>query len=176
MFQAPPSGLSCRLWLRLTLGYHNLMLSAFHRLHASRQDDDNSFVATADDLTTPAALVSLVDGLDSVANNDSDLYRKTLRVKSTKAYQWLLDEASLYHVLICTLTNRTLERVLFTFLKWQRDEQWLEVGKSPLILMANPTTSPAVHALKRLFNLMKKGECADDGFVLEQLLQGPAPC
>ena len=99
------------------MGYHNIMLKAFGGMHSSGQ----SMLSTLDEMSTPTALVNLVDGLDSVADGDTDLYHKTLRIKSTKAYQWLLNEGSLYNTFMSVLTNQTLERVLHTFLKWQRD-------------------------------------------------------
>ena len=154
--------------LRLTMGYHNIMLKAFGGMHSSGQ----AFFSTLDEMSTPTALVNLVDGLDSVADGDPDLYHKTLRIKSSKAYQWLLNEASLYNTFISVLTNQTLERVLHTFLKWQREDQFLKVGKSPLILMSNMFESPAVYALRRLYVLQCLGECTDDGFPMQELLQG----
>ena len=62
------------------------------------------------------------------------------------------------------------------FLKWQRDDQFLKVGKSPLILMANMFESPAVYALRRLCALQYFGECDEDGFSMQVLLQGLLVC
>ena len=144
------------------------MLHAFGGMHAKGELP----TLAPDDLMAETALVTLVDGLESAADQDPDLYRKTLRIKSSRAYNWLLNESTVYSLLICNLTNQFLERVMFTLMRWQRDETWLTVGEAPIILMSNPETSPAVTAVKQLFALMNFDQVGESGLVLEELLQG----
>lgn len=102
---------------------------------------------------------------------DGDSYQNALRIKSFKAYEWLLREASVYHLLICTLANQALEHVMYTFMKWQRDDYWLRPGQSPLILMANMKLSPATNACHDVHCLMTKCQCSNGG-ELTQVLEG----
>ncbi len=154
--------------LRLVTGYHNILLRAFCGMH----DAGHAPLVTGEEMAEELALVSLVDGLESVADPGDDMYRKALRIKSTKTYEWLLCEATTYHLLICTLTNQTLEHIMFTFMQWQRDDIWLIPNKSPVVLMSNPSTSPASSAIASLFALMTMGHCNDVGFPLSAMLQG----
>ena len=149
-------------YLRLVTGYHNILLRAFCGMH----DAGHAPMVTGDEMAEELSLVHLVDGLESVADPGEDMYRKALRIKSTKTYEWLLCEATTYHLLICTLTNQALERIMFTFMQRQRDDTWLIPNKSPVVVMSNPSTSPASSAINALFGLMNLGHCNDGCFPL----------
>ena len=157
------------LTLRLAIGYHNIMLRAFSGMH----DAGQAPLMSMDEMTQELALVTLVDGMAATADlTGEDLYRKALRVKSTKTYEWLLCQGTVHHLLVCTLVNRALERVMYAFMRWQRDEYWLRTTDSPIILMSNPSTSPAMGAIQQIFALMTNEHCLEDGFHLQHLLEG----
>ena len=50
-------------------------------------------------------------------SDSTDFYRKVLRVKAFKAFQFLRNEHSLFQSLLCTIVMGKFERVMYTFMK-----------------------------------------------------------
>ena len=106
---------------------------------------------------------------------DSDRYRKTLRIKSYKAFEWLQSERTTYDLLTACLISQALELIMWTFMQWQRDEVWLSLETAPLVQMASAIKSPAVRAINGLSNMMKTDEFSTpftDGIDVQVLAEG----
>ena len=154
--------------LRLTLGYHGLFRIAFCDMHKSATGSiTDIFCQGALETTELVPATALVDDV-----TEPEAYKKALRIKSYKTYEWLCKEATVFHLLICAVTNSALEHIMHTFMLWQRDEFWLVPGKSPLILMANSSLSPATKACSEIHGLMTRTQCPDSHGSLEALAQG----
>lgn len=151
------------------MGYHGLMRIAFCGMHKQPGESINQVFSQGQVETTellPAT--SLVGDV-----SEPELYQKVLRIKSFKTYEWLCNEASVFHLLVCALTNSALEHIMHTFMLWQRDDFWLVEGKSPLILMSNTALSPAINACSEISLLMTQNLCSVDIPVpLPTLLKG----
>ena len=99
----------------------------------------------------------LIPALELVGDQtEQEFYRKQLRIKSFKAYEWLENEKTVYNLASCVLATRMLERVMHQFMRWQSEETWITL-EAPLIRMANMTTSPAAQAVLELGRMMQDG-------------------
>ena len=151
------------------MGYHGLMRIAFCGMHKQPASSIGQvFYQGQVETTELLPATALVDDI-----TEPELYQKALRIKSFKTYQWLCQEASVFHLLVCAITNSALEHIMHTFMLWQRDDFWLVEGKSPLILMANIALSPATRACKQLHLLMTQDLCSIDTlFPLDAIVKG----
>lgn len=89
-------------------------------------------------------------------SDSTDFYRKVLRVKAFKAFQFLRNEHSLFQSLLCTIVMGKFERVMYTFMKWQRDDFEL-TEFPPLVRMLYPEDSPITQALASIKQLLTFG-------------------
>ena len=144
-------GAACRYFL-MVCGFHNLMLKAFLGMHSV--PSGATTLATLEEGRSEAAeMISAVQLVSDTTDNDS--YRKALRIKSYKAFEWLRSEFTVFSLLTCTLVSQALEQVMWTFMSWQRRETWLSLEEAPLIQMASPSRSPAIRALRELSDMMR---------------------
>lgn len=121
----------------------------------SLQRDGSSYIPTYESATAQEEVREVVSvGTHMESALDSETYHKELRIKSLKAYEWLNNASTPHELLISVLTHSVLERIMYTFLKWQTDEVWLQRGLSPIVLMASFDKSPVVKALTNLASLM----------------------
>lgn len=159
-------GAACRYFL-LTCGYRNLFFTAFNTMHSGGLSAD----LLADGKLEATEMVPATDLVSDASEQGA--YRKVLRIKSFKAFEWLKSERTVYDLLTCTLVNQVLEKIMWTFMAWQRDEACLALETAPLIQMANSKKSPAVRAMVELSNIMKSASL--DGLGLDASLQAQ-PC
>lgn len=97
-------------------------------------------------------LISAIELIED--QTEPEKFQKTLRIKSFKAFEWLQAERTVYDLLTCILATQMLEKVMFTFFKWHKQEAWLTLETAPLVRMANMNTSPAVEAVREIANMM----------------------
>lgn len=108
--------------------------------------------APADDET-----LALSDYAAAAAMNSTDLFIKTMRVKANKAYRWLATPGAPHQALLCVAISRVFEAVLFKFMSWQQSDAHLRHDVTPVSEMANPASSPALHAISQVCFLMDTG-------------------
>ena len=109
----------------------------------------------------------------SLLQDDPGLYRKALRVKSLKTYEWLVAEASVYHLFITCLVVAAPERCMFKFMLWQETDQCFVVdGTTPMIQMANMDSSPSACAVRHLAHILTDGVIGEYRVQYEEFAQG----
>ena len=87
----------------------------------------------------------------------TELHRKTMGIRAYKAFTWLGADNTRVNLLITTACLAPLERIMFTFLGWQRDNLFLMDVPSPIAIMSTPS-SPARQAVTALYSLMAEGK------------------
>ena len=131
---------------------------------------DDAFASARDESSELVAAIELIED-----TTEPDKFKKTLRIKSFKAFEWLEEDRTTYYLLTSVLATQMLERVMWTFFHWQKTDSWLKLESAPLIQMANMKTSPAVAALADIGKLMatRSVEVPAAGMVnLDDLLAG----
>ena len=105
------------------------------------------------------ANMSASDFLQSsvLPTSSHDLHVRAMRIKALKTFQWLARPESIYELLLTCATVQPLERIMWTFLKWQSEGELLDERSSPLARMTS-NDSPARLAVDRLLRLMTTGE------------------
>lgn len=154
-------GTACR-YFTLTCGYHNLMYRAFVDMH--KGSSENLECGKQESTEMVQAVEMIADAADQ------QNYRKALRIKSFKAFEWLQSEKTVYNLLTCVLISQALETIMWTFMAWQRESAWLTLESAPLIRMANSKSSPAVQAMKELSQLLRNASF--DAVDFEELFRG----
>lgn len=149
------------------MGYHNIIGRAFCGMHgrAPTSETLRSMQAESDEVMPIATFLFESAG----GTGNGNMFHKVMRVKSWKMYQWLCDESSIFHVFCCCCVMQCLEHVMFSFMKWQEQDTWLIPGQSPLICMANMTTSPAARAILDLSHIMSASLFSTENVTLEDL-------
>lgn len=140
--------------LRTALSYHNLLRRGFEMMHGKSKlkslkttfDEANSTMTAADFLQS-----SVLPGAST------DLHRKAMGIRAYKAFTWLGTDNTRVNLLITTACLAPLEKIMFTFLGWQRDNLFLMDAPSPIAIMS-PPSSPARQAVTDLYNLMTDGK------------------
>ena len=89
----------------------------------------------------------------------NELHRKAMGIRAYKAYCWLCSPTTLMKLMVTTGSIGPLERVMFTFMKWQRECVHVQNGPSPIAIMST-TFSPAREAIGELCCLMTEGRIA----------------
>ena len=120
------------------------------------------------ELIEAVALVS-----DTTSENDG--YRKQLRIKAYKAFEWLKSEYTVYNLSICALVSGALEKIMWSFMKWQHTDAWLSMDTAPLLQMSNPKRSPAVRCMNELSSMMQTLEISTSsgmGLTIMEFLEG----
>ena len=133
----------------------------------------NNLHAITDAKDECSELVSAIELVEDAT--EPDKFKKSLRIKSYKAYEWLQSERTVYDLLTCTLTTRMAEKIMWEFFKWQKQEAWLSLETSPLIQMANMRRSPVVQAIQEIGNLMINStisSMSNSTVSLDDLLEG----
>ena len=102
-------------------------------------------------------------------HNSTDLYRKALKVKSFKTYEWLRGEDTLFRVMLCTVIMRPFEKLMYLFLNWQSKDVFL-AECPPLVQMSRKQTAPHLDIIRELRELMLSGCCANHHMTLQQLV------
>ena len=135
--------------MRRALGYHNILLHAFTRLHGMQRMRalEREFQQSDEPVSTSTFLQEC---------NSTELYKKMLRVKAFKACQFLRNEESLFQSFLCTTVVRKFEHVMFTLMKWQRDDFEL-TEFPPLVRMLDRDNSPVMTAIIEIKRLMTTG-------------------
>ena len=108
----------------------------------------------------------------AAASGSSEMYHKALRVKSLKMYEWLLSESAVFHLFIACSCIANLEMCMFTFMKWQELDTWIQTDNSPLVRMSNMATSPAAKAVRQLSSLMTSCAFGADSVSIEDFTAG----
>ena len=156
--------------LRFALGYHNILANAFCDLHGKvpTQDTVAAMQAESDELVPFTSV--LADA------SDSSTYRKVLRVKSLKTYQWLIAEASVYHLLVTCVAINALERCMYKFMKWQEEDQcfvsYTGGQHPPMMQMSNLKNSPGAEAVRHLAHILTSGKIGQYHIHYEELSAG----
>ena len=88
----------------------------------------------------------------------TELYQKVLRVKAIKTYQWLQSQTAVYRMFLSTLAVTPMEQLMFCFLRWQRRDAYLRKQNPPVVMMTDPTLSPACNAIRSLCDQLKTGK------------------
>ena len=108
--------------------------------------------------------------------SDSSTYRKVLRVKSLKTYQWLIAEASVYHLLVTCVAINALERCMYKFMKWQEEDQcfvsYTGGQHPPMMQMSNLKNSPGAEAVRHLAHILTSGKIGQYHIHYEELSAG----
>ena len=150
--------------------YHQVLRQGFFRLHNLRVDKPLAAMPSADDnAVIPAS--EYIQSLVSV-----DLYRKSLRVKSSKTLQWLADASSASTLLVSTLAVSPLERIMWHFMQWQQEEAYLKEADGPITQLANPDRSPVCDGMRTLCLRMTTGRVFPDtpgSPSIQELAAGP---
>lgn len=147
------------------MGYHGIILNAFKGTHSL---PDKTVAQARADCVELIPTVSFLPQLDS-----NEMFQKTMRIKSLKLYEFLCAEASVHHSFVCALVMRSLERVMYTFMDWQkRDAHLLTNGDAPLIVMANEDRSPTVRCIQELSSIMTTGCVFPGGVTVAALVEG----
>lgn len=135
--------------LRRALGYHNILWHAFQLMHPKQkvQALEREFQESDESMPTSTFLKD---------SDSTEFYRKVLRVKAFKAFQFLRNEHSLFRSMLCTTVIGKFERVMYTFMKWQRDDFEL-TEFPPLVRMLHPDDSPITQALASINQLLTMG-------------------
>ena len=126
--------------------YHNILFRAFASLHGNCPtmcDGDEVMPSTSEFLQSETS---------------TELYQKVLRVKATKTYQWLQSQTSVYRMFLSTLAVTPMEQLMFCFLRWQRMDAYLRKENPPVVMMADPTLSPACNAIRSICDQLKTGK------------------
>ena len=165
-------GASCRYFL-LTCGYHNLMFRAFLDMRSVVETG----ACTLDNLEIGKhEATEMVSSVEIISDaTDNNFYRKSLRIKSFKAFEWLQSEFTVYNLLTCTLVSQLLEKIMWTFMSWQHRETWLSLEDAPIIHMANSKTSPAVRSMNELSGMLRTSACSalcDVNVTIDELAEG----
>ena len=131
------------------MGYHAILWHAFQRMHPAQKVKalEREFQESEESMPTSTFLRD---------SDSTEFYRKVLRVKAFKAFQFLRSEHSLFRSLLCTVVVGKFERVMYTFMKWQRDDFEL-TEFPPLVRMVNPDDSPITQALSSIKELLTMG-------------------
>lgn len=105
------------------------------------------------------ANMSASDFLQSsvLPSSSHDLHIRAMRIKALKTFQWLARPENIYELLLTCATVQPLEKIMWTFLKWQSEGELLDERSSPLARMTS-NDSPARFAIDRLLQLMTTGE------------------
>lgn len=94
-----------------------------------------------------------------------------------KTYQWLIDEASIYHLVVTVTVVSVLERIMYCFMNWQeKDQCFVSNGKTPLVQMANMATSPAARAIRDLANILTSAKIGTHRVPIEDFVAGHYMC
>lgn len=110
---------------------------------------DDAFTGAREESSELVAAIELVEDA-----TEPDKFKKTLSIKSFKAFEWLESERTTYYLLTSVLATQMLEQVMWKFFQWQKNDSWLKLESAPLIQMANMKTSPAVAALADIGDMM----------------------
>lgn len=107
-----------------------------------------------------------------------DLFQRSMRIKAHKAYEWMQQRESLYHLLITVATVSPMESIMFRFLKWQHENSMYHKECSPLATMST-SESPARRAVDSLLQLMLLGKVSgvsDESVTIFDIAQGQNSC
>lgn len=153
------------------MGYHNLITHAFCGLHGKSPLKGSLAEVRAEG----AELVPFSSTLENAADA-AGLYQKVLRVKSLKTYEWLIAESSVYHIFVTVVASAALERCMFTFMKWQENDQSFVTGEPTAIMqMANMKHSPAARAIRHLANILTTGKIGEHQMDFAYVSEGHPP-
>ena len=129
--------------------YHNILGRAFILMHKTK---GTNFHGLAKEMQESVLATDFMHSsvLPSLSN---ELFRKQLRVKAFKSYQWLTDPTAVYDLLIEATTLAPIERIMYTFLRWQGENAMLDPNTSPIGKMSGEDSPPRV-ASAELIRLM----------------------
>eukprot|EP00439_Symbiodinium_sp_Y106_P068934 s1213_g11.t2 len=140
---------------KCALGYHSVLATGLMHLHGITREKNHMLNDDTDD--TMLATSEFIESEGSI-----ELYRKTLRIKAKKSLDWVRDTTSCYKLLLSALVISPMERIMYTFMKWQRTQAFLSKTSPPAVLMANPSRSPACAAMPQLCGQMQTGRLMPD--------------
>lgn len=146
------------MWrLRCTVGYHNIIRKGFALMHgAAGVSEIKRSTDVPDDAMTAAEFFqsSILPG------SSRDIHIRSMRIKALKTYQWLMRPETLFELLMTCLSVQPLEKVMWTFLKWQSSGSLLDESFVPIAKMAS-STSPPREAVGRIIRLMTSNVFSD---------------
>ena len=121
-------------------------------------------------------VLSIATFLSENISDSPEMYHKVMRVKSLKMYHWLMAESAVFDLFCCCVVIRSLERVMWSFMKWQDTDTWLIQGQSPLIQMSNMNTSPAAKAIREMAGVMLTSSFGADPIPIDDFAAGVFLC
>ena len=89
-----------------------------------------------------------------------ELHTRAMRIKALKTFEWLAKPNTILELLMTCVTVQPLERLMWTFLKWQSEGSLLDSATTPMAKMASKR-APARQAVDRLIGLMTDGTIFD---------------
>lgn len=104
----------------------------------------------------------------------TEMFRRELRIKAFKAFQFLADPKAVYELVSTNITMGPLERILWTMLGWQSKGCMFDDCSSPIAIMASDQ-SPARLAVRELLRFMISNKFEPqscDGLSLDELASG----
>ncbi len=147
------------------MGYHNILGSAFAGLHGQTKSNPALNQGEGEELVLFSE--TLMD------SSSSGMYHKILRVKSSKTYEWLANEASVFHLFVTVAAVSQLERCMYKFMQWQQEDSCFATNEqTPLMRMANIETSPAATAVRHLVYILKTGKLGTQDVHYEDFVSG----
>lgn len=128
--------------------YHRVLYRAFCSLHGVNKSTPMN-APLEDDIVLTSEFSQVDDA--------QEIYRKALRVKTSRTMHWLDDPASLPKLLLSTLAVTPMEHIMFRFMQWQKLDKYLEKSNPTLALMAYSSTSPAQKGIMTYCSQMTSG-------------------
>ena len=134
------------------MGYHQILRVGFEMLHGK----GSTTMSERDDITG-------TELIEAQAGDSTELYRKVMRVKAGKTFDWLKNNNSVYDVFLSVLSVSPMEHIMHQFMKWQETEADLREIDPPMVVMTSAVRSPACIGMREILSTMFSGQVFSDG-------------